>query len=260
MSETDATHEHVDLSTQPVKYSFDWWEARNNVGRCKAHRKNGDRCKRPHDPGAVVCGHHGARAPAVRNAARVRLANAADRMAKELLRMATDDKVSDSVKLAAIRDALDRGGLGAKTEIELSAKPYEQLLDKMPKLQGGSRAEWRRAHGIPDDSDKHTPALVAANTDEPVDVEIVFESDQQSDAHPMTPEDDDLQPDEATGPGIDGYDDQPNPFGESDPPPNGLLPLDEAVIRAARINNMGTAGHARLHRPQRALPSGLSGR
>lgn len=130
----------------------------------------------------------------------------------------------------------------------------------MPKLQSGSRAEWRRSQGIADDSDKPPPALVAANADEPVDVEIVSESDQQNDAHPMTPEDDDWQPDEATGPGIDGYDDQPNPFGESDPPPDGLLPLDEAVIRAARINNMGTAGHARLHRPQRALPRGLSGR
>jgi len=39
--------------------------------------------------------------------------------------MTADDNVSDSVKLAAIRDALDRGGLGVKTEIELSARPYE---------------------------------------------------------------------------------------------------------------------------------------
>src|SRR5829696_1283265 len=101
MSETDATHKHVDLSTQPVKYSFDWWEARNNVGRCKAHRKNGDRCKRPHDPGAVVCGHHGARAPAVRRRARQRLEEATDRMARELLKMATDSNVSDAVKLRA---------------------------------------------------------------------------------------------------------------------------------------------------------------
>lgn len=170
--------------------------------------------------------------------------------------MATDDNVSDSVKLAAIRDALDRGGLGAKTEIELSAKPYEQLLDNMPRLQGGSRAEYRRAHGIPDDSDQRTPALAAGNANEPVDAEIVPESDQQSDAHPATPEDTDWQSDKATGPGIDGYDDQPNPFGESDPPPDGLMTLNEAVIRAARINNMGAAGHAKLHLPQRALPPG----
>jgi hypothetical protein len=35
------------------------------------------------------------------------------------------------------------------------------------------------------------------------------------------------------------------------------MAFDDAVIRAARINNMGNAGHARLHRPQRALPRGL---
>jgi hypothetical protein len=64
-----------------------------------------------------VCGHE-AQAPAVRNAARVRLANAADRLAKELLRMVPDDNVSDSVRLAAVRDAPDRIGLGVKTEDE----------------------------------------------------------------------------------------------------------------------------------------------
>jgi hypothetical protein len=229
--------------------------------RCTAHRKNGEQCRKWAILGGTVCATHGGAAKHVRNAARARLANAADRMAKELLRMATDDNVSDSVKLAAIRDALDRGGLGAKTEIELSAKPYEMLLDNVPKLQGGSRAEWRRSQGIPDDSDNREPppALVAAD-DSPVDVEIVDDEplserqgDQQAYAYPTTPGERDWQPGEPLA--GDG-----NPFGATDPPPDELLTLDEAVIRAARINNMGAAGHVKLHRPTRALPRGWGGR
>lgn len=45
-------------------------------------------------------------------------------MERELLGIATSAE-SESVRLAAIRDAFDRGGLGAKAEIELSAKPKE---------------------------------------------------------------------------------------------------------------------------------------
>ena len=40
-------------------------------------------------------------------------------MACELLKMATDDNVADSIKLAAIRDALDRAGLAAKNAVEV---------------------------------------------------------------------------------------------------------------------------------------------
>lgn len=143
------TPEHVDPSA-PAKYSFEWWEARSDRGRCRAHRKNGDRCKRPHDPGATVCGHHGARAPAVKRKARQRLEEAADRMARELLGIATSDEVSDAVKLAAIKDALDRAGLKppSQAEITLAAsgpKPWEQMIAGMAT---GTRAESRAARGI----------------------------------------------------------------------------------------------------------------
>lgn len=43
--------------------------------------------------------------------------------------------------------------------------------------------EYRRSIGRGSDTDKHPPALVAAD-DEPVDAEIVSESDQQTYAHP----------------------------------------------------------------------------
>jgi hypothetical protein len=74
------------------------------------------------------------------NAARARLSNAADRLAQELLRMATDDNVSDSVKLAAIRDALDRGGLSVKQEVELTTRSYEQIFEGRS-VETGSRIQ-----------------------------------------------------------------------------------------------------------------------
>ncbi len=64
-------------------------------------------------------------------------------MARELLKMAVDENVSDAVKLAAIRDALDRAGLSAKTavSVEIAPKPWEVIFDD---ITGGSRAESRR--------------------------------------------------------------------------------------------------------------------
>ncbi|WP_160110837.1 hypothetical protein [Mycolicibacterium houstonense] len=195
-------------------------------------------------------------------AAQRRLQQAADALTTRLIGFALDQGVPDAIALQAVKDALDRAGLSPKTavEVDVALKPYERILNNLPKLQGGSRAEFRRAHGIADDSDQQNPALAAGNADEPIDVEIVSHSDQQNYAYPMTPSHDDWQPDEATGPGIDCYDGQPNPFGESDPPLDGLMTLDEAVIRAARIHNRGVAGHARVLRAQRALPPGKGGR
>jgi hypothetical protein len=77
--------------------------------------------------------------------------------------------------------------LGAKTEVEITAKPYETILDRMAGIEGGSRAEYRRAHGIPDDSDSqhrtaladHPRELPTADPDAVLDAEIVTESDQQ---------------------------------------------------------------------------------
>ncbi|WP_287041635.1 hypothetical protein [Mycobacterium sp.] len=86
--------------------------------------------------------------------ARQRLEEAADRMACELLKMAIDANVADSVKLAAIRDALDRAGLAAKSAVEVEVgppKPYEHILNGITVLEGGSREAFRRSRGAFDD-------------------------------------------------------------------------------------------------------------
>ncbi len=146
----------TDLSSvEPVDR---WARSARPDRRCTAHRKNGDRCKNAARLGTNVCDFHGAKAPQVKRKARQRIEEAADRMACELLKMATDANVADSVKLAAIRDALDRAGLAAKNAVEVEVgptKPYEVILQR---IEAGSRAAYRRSVGRTDDSE-YGPAL-----------------------------------------------------------------------------------------------------
>ena len=147
--------------------------------RCKAHSsRTGEPCKLPPVKGSNVCRSHGGAAPQVKAKARQRIEDAADRMARELLKMATDDHVVDSVKLSAIRDALDRAGLAAKNAVEVEVgppKPYEAIFDS---IEAGPRAEYRRSRGIRDDSNPppalaEPPRELPAAEGEPIDAEIV---------------------------------------------------------------------------------------
>lgn len=95
--------------------------------------------------------------------------------------LASDELATRPANTAG-RDALSRAGVTEKQAIEVEvgpSKPYEAILDRL--ASGGSRAEWRRSQGIPDDT---TPALAASAPDAVVDAEIVAESDQQTYAHP----------------------------------------------------------------------------
>jgi len=69
-------------------------------------------------------------------------------MARELLGMAMGAE-SEAVKLNAIRDALDRSGLGAKTEVSVEVKPWEQLMGDIAGVATISRAEHRAQQGAP---------------------------------------------------------------------------------------------------------------
>lgn len=125
----------------PVKkYSPEYWAENPNKPRCRAHRKNGNQCLRPPIRGATVCFRHGGAASQVKSAARARLENAADRMARELLQMA-EGAESEAVKLNAIRDALDRAGLGPKSEVTVELKPWERLMGDIGGVANISRAQ-----------------------------------------------------------------------------------------------------------------------
>lgn len=193
-------------------YSDDWWLDRNDQNRCVAIRKNGERCLKPALRGTTVCRSHGGAAPQVQRRARQRLEDAADRMAKELLGMATGAE-SEAVKLHAIRDALDRAGLGAKTEVSVQVKPYEQLLGDLTGVATMSRAEHRALQGRPV-IDATPPCEVAAI----LDVEAVAPA----------PEGDPVRPAERPGDemrGPEGYDDE----GDEMPSGTGLMTLEQAA-------------------------------
>lgn len=91
------------------------------MNQCTAHRRNGDQCRRSAIKGSNVCATHGGSAPQVQRAAQVRLLMAADSVAGELVRIALSSKASDAVKVQAILGVLDRAGISARQQVEVTA-------------------------------------------------------------------------------------------------------------------------------------------
>lgn len=195
-------------------YSDDWWLDRNDQNRCVAIRRNGERCLKPANRGMTVCRTHGGAAPQVKRKAKERLELAADRMARELLGMATGAE-SEAVKLNAIRDALDRAGLGAKTEVSVELKPYEQLLGDISGVASISRAEHRALQG--------RPIIDAPAPADPLDVGVVEPADDDGPARPAERPAGDMR-----GPG------EGNEDGDDMPRDSGLMTLEEAAETVRR--------------------------
>ncbi|AKC39421.1 Uncharacterised protein [Mycolicibacterium phlei] len=264
------TGEDPSSKSRIVKWSEQWWatKAKPGVRRCKAHRKNGNRCQRAAINGANVCPTHGGRAPQVQAAARRRLAEATDHMARELLKMAVDPNVNDAVKLKAMTEALDRGGVTTKSTatVEITAKPYEEVFDSV-EVSGGTRADYRRSRGLADDSD--TPPALAYGADDmaaisgsdsflPIDVE--FSNDEstnvRSQAQPMSHDDAQRQPYATlagqTGPfraDREGVVTTPNRYDE---PTTGCQSLEDALEAQAQMYRNAAA--------TRGLPPGRTAR
>lgn len=117
-----------------VKWSEEWWANATpevQVHCCTARRKNRERCKHAAISGVRVCTHHGGNAPAVKAKARQRIEETAERMPKQRLGIATDVE-SEAVRLAAIKDALDRAGPVAPkmVEVAIAPKPWESDLHR----------------------------------------------------------------------------------------------------------------------------------
>ncbi|OBA97217.1 hypothetical protein [Mycolicibacterium fortuitum] len=257
--------------------------------KCTAHKTNGQPCERWAIAGGRVCPSHGGRAAQVRRKARQRLEEATDRMAKELLRMAVDPGVSDAVKLRAITEALDRGNLSAKTEIEVSAKPFEQIAESAAMtLEITSRAEFRRAQGTEDDDTDaddplaglHAADVAKVTADESrrrdairydasdsnvIDAETVeIDGDVIDYGNTITPGDYEREPTRPGGLAIDPLTGRPH-FDPADF--DGPMTMEQANDVVAEMNRRNAermhreradAGRAVVHPVRRALPRGRS--
>lgn len=100
--------------------------------RCTAHVVGTKRrCRAYAIKGGTVCVYHGGSAPQVRAAAQRVLLAAVDPALAELVTLARSAE-SESVRLQAVRDILDRVGLGATTKIEAEVTHFdgESKLDR----------------------------------------------------------------------------------------------------------------------------------
>lgn len=166
---------------------------------CTARRRNGTQCLNYAIRGASVCRLHGGSAPQVKRAAQVRLLMAAEGLAGLLVRMAYDDKLPPAVRLAAIRDGLDRAGLAPKgsvsVELDVSAdrkKTFEELVEgTLVDVAETDDGEWFVQYR--DGTAKVLPASRQGHGDVIMDLDMRADSNV-IDAEVVTDEDDDYEP------------------------------------------------------------------
>lgn len=224
-----------------------WSDGRSPRQVCSARKTNGEPCRKAAIEGARVCRTHGGAAPQVKQAARVRLEMAAKQMVDELVKMALNDDVPPAVKLAAMKDVLDRGGLSAKTavEVEVNLKPWEQIFEKISRDTGE------------DDDGAYERLLAAASTNDPeveyaevVDVAYP-DATRPQEPHPYPPDAHTAEP--AGWPGVPGVPGTPRALaaGASD-----AVTGDAAVARAAEHNRRGANLPVRYEGPAAYSPRG----
>lgn len=105
-----------------------WADGRSPANLCNATRRDGTPCRRPPIQGATVCRAHGGAAPQVKRKAQERLLEGVPKMLRMLRELASNEDVPPAVRLAAIRDWLDRAGIDRKIEIEVTSSGFDQMV------------------------------------------------------------------------------------------------------------------------------------
>ena len=101
---------------------------------CLAHSKQtGKPCKQPPIKGGTVCRYHGGAAPQVIKSARRRLNDLVDPAITALTDIIEHPLTPQVVRLAAIKDILDRAGYKSPVQVEVMSRPaleeqYERLV------------------------------------------------------------------------------------------------------------------------------------
>jgi hypothetical protein len=124
-----------------------------------------------------VCRYHGGAAEHVKRAARARIENATDLVAKELIVIALSGD-SDATRVSAIKDLLDRGGLKAPSEVVLGPGNRALYEDVFEDISGGSRAESRARRGLDTGDDGGLNRSASG-----IDVSLNGQGDRDRDGH-----------------------------------------------------------------------------
>ncbi|KQH75846.1 hypothetical protein AO501_12415 [Mycobacterium gordonae] len=126
--------------------------ADNPGRRCVATNSRGERCRKFAIYGATVCRTHGGATKKTREAARIRVENAANRLMGKLIEFAFDDTKPPDVQLKAIQNSLDRAGLKPPAEVVLSQgeskAAFESVFDSISAVPLDESAYLPRDHGV----------------------------------------------------------------------------------------------------------------
>jgi hypothetical protein len=184
--------------------------------------------------GANVCRVHGGSAPQVKAAAQRRIQQALDAAAKRLTGFAFDEGVSESIALAAVNGILDRGGLGAKQALEVSAKPPEPWMELLGDVAHLTKSQHDAIYHP--ERAAQAPALAApVPADDIVDAEVVPDDPVPHPEHNEDRAEASRVPDWA----------EPPP---SKPPSRELATLEDAAAEVAQANRAARVTRARQRR------------